>query len=931
MTRRFLLAGFTHALLNATTSIAMFFFSYTIYAAQQGAPPPIDVSNIEIQHVLPSKVRPGDEFTVFFKEMTEEQAADLAKGTPVLVYMGPNKLDGKLTQYSKTEVWVDAHAPETADSGPYIVTLKIGDHSFTSSDLLVVEPWWSDLAGRPISWLVFSAILVIAFWTWRFLRERREVRKVIRQEPLPDGTLPVAAPPQTPVEEFPQPPEQLEREIRSGECVVVLGPGMRADAGLATWASLLEKIAVESSEPLDVKQCLYLLRVDRVDDVVDYLNAKLPSGKLAKKIAEILTTQTIADSVAQSTLSVIPFAGAVSVNVDTIENAIWENTALTSVYTHDQAEQCLDALSREQFFVLKINGTIESPETMLLSHQQLLDALSRNAALRDLLRRLYYTRTLLFLGFTVPNLQSFLRLIDRSADPSRHHVALVPSDDLAFDALISNIQRQFGVDAVRYPVAESNPISTYLSGITTAITGSFAQGPLLSKLTHIELKNIGPFTQCELDIDHRWTILLGDNGVGKSTVLRAVAVALCGTAPESFAGRLLRSGAPSGSITLFIGNRKYVTTISRKSGGGYSIESPSGVPIELEGILCMGFSALRSISAFRSDGAGPLPGRPVAADLAPLTADQPDTRIDNVKNWIGRLDHLRRSDTISVDERVRYEQLFNRVFEVFAEIAAGVKITPIGINPQTGEILIHSADGEISFESLSQGTLSLVSWTGTLLQRMFETAPANVDPMKTPAIVLVDEIDAHMHPAWQQTLINRLSGMFENVQFLATSHSPLLVSGLEPSQVYRFQRSDSGTVFTEQLVVPLKGQGAAGLLTSELFGLASQLDTETAEALDRKRQLTAKQLKGTITGSEEEELRDVAQKVATVDFSTHVRDPLFAKFVAAMSIVQSEERERKEPPLKISRDERDKTTQLATDIAREIRLDSTSSEDSKPV
>jgi len=358
------------------------------------------------------------------------------------------------------------------------------------------------------------------------------------------------------------------------------------------------------------------------------------------------------------------------------------------------------------------------------------------------------------------------------------------------------------------------------------------------------------------------------------------------------------------------------------------IESPSGIPIDRIDLLAVGFSALRTLGAPGGDSSkAARPARPTPADLEALTGTRVDTRIAAVKQWIIRLDHLRSSESVAQAERQRYEALYARVFQMFAKVAAGVTLEPGDIDPKTEEITVTTRDGRIPLEALSQGTLSLIAWVGSLMQRLFETASATVDPMTSPAIVLVDEIDAHMHPAWQQMLINRLSDIFPNVQFLATSHSPLLVGSLEPSQVYRFERNAKGAVEVSTPSYRLKGLGAAGLLTSGLFGLASQLDVETAADLDRKRQLTSKVLNRTITAAEHDELQNLQARLDTVDFTTVVRDPLYNEFVRAMVDTGSAQRAAV-PPAIPTPAERKQTAELAQEIAREIRAKSIGSKDS---
>jgi len=166
--------------------------------------------------------------------------------------------------------------------------------------------------------------------------------------------------------------------------------------------------------------------------------------------------------------------------------------------------------------------------------------------------------------------------------------------------------------------------------------------------------------------------------------------------------------------------------------------------------------------------------------------------------------------------------------------------------------------------------------------------PPEQDPLTRNALVLIDELDAHMHPAWQQVVVHRLGEHFPNIQFVATTHSPLVVAGLDAKQVTRFRRAedDAGGIIAEAPEHDLKGLGVAGLLTSDLFSLSSQLDPETEQALARKRALASRDQP---SEDERAELGALDQRLGSVDFSTMVRDPLYPEFVRAMTELELED------------------------------------------
>ncbi|MGH9239409.1 MAG: MFS transporter [Vicinamibacterales bacterium] len=723
--------------------------------------------------------------------------------------------------------------------------------------------------------------------------------------------------------DVPIPPEPLLGAIRSGECVVVLGAGMSAQAGLPTWSSLIDEIIHEDLDPAQVPQFETLRENRPIDDVVDALRAQVPASEITRRIVAELATHTSPDVSTHSILSGFQISGVVSLNVDDV--AIRAFSRRGSVFGPQQAERCLDAMSRNEFFVFMLNGSIGAPDEILLSHQNVKDAVSRNDAFRDLLRRLYYSRSLLFIGVSLGGVENFLRTIDRTAEPSRTHHALIEVADPTWEPLCRNLESQFRLKVLPFTADHrTGAIDRFVRAIDSrlGVASSQEQATKAARITRVELRNIGPFSECAIDLDEHWTVILGDNGVGKSSVLKAIAVGLCGKAGEPFAERLLKSQTTLGEIKICLGGRDFITTIARRSSGGVIVQSESGVPLERESVLAVAYPALRTVGGRRERARESKPQRPNPSDLLPLTSEEPDPRFDNIKQWIVRLDHLKTSASTPTADRARYAALYDRIFVLLASLTAGVSIGPGGVNANTGEITIQTKDGPIPFESLSQGTLSLVGWAGALMQRLYETAPEGTDPLASPVIVLVDEIDAHMHPAWQQALVKRLSEMFKGAQFIVTSHSPLVVGGLEAEQVHRFERDAAGVVQITQLEHSLKGMGAAGLLTSDLFGLSSHLDLDTAEALAQKRQLTARRLEEGLSVAERDkidrEIGALEEQVKYVDATQFVRDPLYSVFVEAMARVESAA-SNETPIVTLTADQKRERARTAEAVVREIK------------
>ena len=137
-------------------------------------------------------------------------------------------------------------------------------------------------------------------------------------------------------------------------------------------------------------------------------------------------------------------------------------------------------------------------------------------------------------------------------------------------------------------------------------------------LRSVAVKDIGPFrNELSLNFDRHWNLLLGDNGVGKSTILKAIAVALCGEDAIPYAERIVNRDSDSGGeIYLTVGEPdagpdsldQHAVVISRKSGGGVRIEPSQVRALDRLGWMALGFPALRPVTwEGRSSPARPCP------------------------------------------------------------------------------------------------------------------------------------------------------------------------------------------------------------------------------------------------------------------------------------------------------------------------------------
>ena len=103
-------------------------------------------------------------------------------------------------------------------------------------------------------------------------------------------------------------------------------------------------------------------------------------------------------------------------------------------------------------------------------------------------------------------------------------------------------------------------------------------------------------------------------------------------------------------------------------------------------------------------------------------------------------------------------------------------------------VLFQTKDGWFRYTQLGYGYQSMLSWVIDLCKRMFEKYPDSANPLQESAVVLIDEIDLHLHPKWQRDIIAIISNVFKNVQFIVTTHSPLVIQSMNEVNLYVLRR-----------------------------------------------------------------------------------------------------------------------------------------------
>src|SRR5262249_30633759 len=129
------------------------------------------------------------------------------------------------------------------------------------------------------------------------------------------------------------------------------------------------------------------------------------------------------------------------------------------------------------------------------------------------------------------------------------------------------------------------------------------------------------------------------------------------------------------------------------------------------------------------------------------------------------------------------------------------------------------------------GYRAFLGWVGDLLYHVCTTCPKGKRLVENKGIVMVDEIDLHLHPKWQMTVLPTVAKALPNLQFIVTSHSPLIAGSLEWMNIILMAPSARQSIRPKRIETAIHGLDADQVLLTDFFGL------ESTRAPGKKRQL----------------------------------------------------------------------------------------------
>lgn len=350
-------------------------------------------------------------------------------------------------------------------------------------------------------------------------------------------------------------------------------------------------------------------------------------------------------------------------------------------------------------------------------------------------------------------------------------------------------------------------------------------------LDHFIVQNLGPITNGEFPFKPGFNVLVGVNGSGKSTVLNAIAMMLGRYASVVRTGRVSGTLYDRSEIRRGAPYAKTSAVVSDPDRGGPPVEWSMGVarPGRVELTKLTNSSEL---IAYGTGVARELEDQPTNTNL-PLVVYYPVHRavldvplrirgsvsFEQLGALEGSLSQTGRSfreffawfrQREDLENERRLEGTIERDPELTAVREAIARMLPgfenLRVRRSPLRMVITKRGSELQVDQLSDGEKAILALTGDLARRLATANPGRSDCLQGRAIVLIDELELHLHPGWQRRAVVQLREAFPNCQFIVSSHSPQIVSEVEPQGVFllvngTMKRTDRSKGWTSNLIL----------------------------------------------------------------------------------------------------------------------------------
>ncbi|RKI03706.1 AAA family ATPase [Corallococcus sp. AB038B] len=379
-----------------------------------------------------------------------------------------------------------------------------------------------------------------------------------------------------------------------------------------------------------------------------------------------------------------------------------------------------------------------------------------------------------------------------------------------------------------------------------------------------------------------WHVIIGDNGAGKSSFLRSIALALVGP-DEAKALRQdwnewLRGKKQSGSIRLVLEptpDYDFIAGTPETPDSPYFVnlglsrsldqvrlyqpQSGTSAPIHSiwgtgEGWFCASYGPFRRFTGGDQEQEKLFQSNPKLARHLSVFGES--VALSECLEWLKLLQFKKLEKDPEGDLLESLQQFINQP-DFLPNEARLESISSKGIR------FVDGNGCEVPVENLSDGYRSILSMTFELIRQLARAygadklfAPGDPTTIVVPGVVLIDEIDAHLHPMWQRRVGRWFREHFPNIQFIVTTHSPLICQAATVGSVFRLPRPGSdeeAAMITGVALDRLLYGNVLDAYSTGAFGDVVLRSDEGMEKLERLATLNQKELAQGLSSEEQAE------------------------------------------------------------------------------
>ncbi|CAN2042739.1 putative ATPase AAA-type core domain-containing protein [Candidatus Magnetomoraceae bacterium gMMP-15] len=335
-------------------------------------------------------------------------------------------------------------------------------------------------------------------------------------------------------------------------------------------------------------------------------------------------------------------------------------------------------------------------------------------------------------------------------------------------------------------------------------------------ITRLKIRNIKCFDDVDIEIDTNSTLILGINGRGKSTILQLLALGLSGLDKPPVINdwrNVIKTGNDEAyfEIQLNIEDETYNLKFTIDENDKIKcIANADKFKLIKNSILILAYGTDRNVER----------------------GDEPKNKdFDGIASLFSvntSLKHIRDSNTYNY-VKAGFEQIKKVINKIFELADSNHQVELVDFDTDSFYFRTPTTpENPIPLEAMSDGFKSLFVWLFDMIIRAWEKGVDLNDNKNITGIVMIDEIDNHLHPGWQRTLLPALEKIFPNIQFIITSHSPFTVQSMQTNNIILLSSKDEGV---DAKIMPLDGK-PYGYEIEKIIELAMGIESNIPEISD---------------------------------------------------------------------------------------------------